>query len=257
MSPNEIEAIVQGKHGDPFRVLGPHRSGSHWEVRAFLPQAASASVEAQDGEMLAMDKEHAGGVFVRKFADDPGAYRLRLKLWSGEEIDAQDPYRFPPILTDFELHLHGEGTHYESFRTLGAHLITSEGVAGVRFAVWAPNAFLVTVTGDFNEWDERRHPMRRRNGGIWELFVPALDTGATYKYAVSSKFSGYHQQKADPYAFAAEVPPKSASVVWDLSAYKWNDRAWMEELFARVRLWTKSAADVITVAEISKTGAMR
>ena len=153
MSPNEIEAIVQGKHGDPFRVLGPHQNGSQWEVRAFLPQAASAWVEAQHGEMLAMDKEHAGGVFVRKFADEPGAYRLRMKLWSGDEIDAQDPYRFPPILTDFELHLHGEGTITKATARWARTLITCEGVAGVRFAVWAPNAEVVTVTGDFNEWD--------------------------------------------------------------------------------------------------------
>src|SRR5271165_237429 len=256
MTPNEIEAIVQGHHGDPFRLLGPHQSGSHWEVRAFLPQASEAWVEHQ-GESLLMEKVDAGGLFLRKLAEAPGHYRLRLKLWTGAETEIEDPYRFPPLLTDFEIHLHGEGTHSESFRALGAHLTTAEGVPGVRFSVWAPNAFLVTVTGDFNEWDERRHPMRRRNGGIWELFMPGLGAGATYKYAVSSKFRGYHQQKADPYGFAAEVPPKSASVVWDLSAYKWNDRAWMEELFARVRLWTKSAADVITVAEISKTGAMR
>jgi 1,4-alpha-glucan branching enzyme len=228
MSPTEIEAIVQGKHGDPFRLLGPHERGGHWEVRAFLPQAANAWVESPEGESLAMEKVHAGGLFMRQFAVSPGAYRLRLKRWSGEEIEIQDPYRFPPILTDFELHLHGEGTHYESYRSLGAHLVTSEGVAGVRFAVWAPNAFLVTVTGDFNEWDERRHPMRRRNGGIWELFLPGLESGSTYKYAVSSKFRGYHQQKADPYAFGSEAPPKSASVVFDLSRYRWNDAEWME-----------------------------
>ena len=227
MSPQELEAIVQGRHGDPFRLLGPHENGEHWEVRAFLPQASDAWVEHQ-GEILAMDKVHAEGLFVRRFAGNPGPYRLRMKLWSGEEIEADDPYRFPPLLTDFDLHLHGEGTHYESFRTLGAHLMKAEAVAGVRFSVWAPNAFLVTVTGDFNEWDERRHPMRRRNGGIWELFVPGLAAGATYKYAVSSKFRGYHQQKADPYGFAAEVPPKSASVVFDLSKYEWNDAAWME-----------------------------
>ena len=99
---------------------------------------------------------------------------------------------------------------------------------GVRFAVWAPNAENVTVAGEFNEWDIRRHPMRRRNGGIWELFIPGLGEGTCYKYHVRSRFAGYQQLKADPYAFSCETPPKSASVVWDIDKYQWNDAAWME-----------------------------
>src|SRR2546426_1523732 len=115
-----------------------------------------------------------------------------------------DPYRFPPLLTDFELYLHGEGTNYESYRTLGAHPLECEGVAGVRFAVWAPNAEVVSIIGDFNDWDDKRHPMRLRNGGIWEIFMPGLAEGANYKYSVLSR-SGSEQQKCDPYGFFAET----------------------------------------------------
>jgi 1,4-alpha-glucan branching enzyme len=130
------------------------------------------------------------------------------------------------LLTSFELHLHGEGTNYESYRTLGAHEIECEGVAGVRFAVWAPNAEMVSVIGDFNGWDPARDPMWLRDGGVWEIFVPGLSQGAHYKYSVLSQ-DGSRQEKSDPYGFFAEVPPRTASLVWRLSNYVWNDAEWM------------------------------
>ena len=113
----------------------------------------------------------------------------------------------------FELHLHGEGTNYESYTMLGAHLVEVEGVRGTRFAVWAPNAEAVTLVGDFNQWDTRRHPMRLRDGGIWEIFLPGAGEGCAYKYNVRSRLRAYRQLKADPYAFYCETPPKSASIV--------------------------------------------
>jgi 1,4-alpha-glucan branching enzyme len=134
---------------------------------------------------------------------------------------------FPPLLTDFDLHLHGEGTHYQAYRMLGAHVVELDGVQGVRFAVWAPNAETVSVTGDFNQWDRSQSPMTHRAGGVWELFVPGLNQGAHYKYCVRSRF-GAEQEKADPFAFFSEVPPRTASIVWSLSNYQWNDSAWME-----------------------------
>jgi 1,4-alpha-glucan branching enzyme len=230
----EVEAIVGGYHGDPFRVLGPHlvestgKRDAGWEVCAFLPQAESAEVMLQ-GKAVPMEKRHPHGLFCASVPKDPGAYRLRLLLYNGDIQEIDDPYRFPPLLTDFELHLYSEGTNYESYNTLGAHLVTAEGVAGVRFAVWAPNAIVVSVVADFNEWDERRHPMRMRSGGVWEIFLPCAGEGAHYKYAVRSKFQGYRQQKSDPYGFGSEVPPKSASVVENLDAYSWNDLEWMEQ----------------------------
>ncbi len=228
MSPNEVEAIVGGFHGDPFRVLGPHRVKKGWEVRAFLPHASEAWLVKGD-VATAMQKVDPQGFFTIASDYDPESYKIRIRTWSGAEREFEDPYRFAPILTDFELHLHGEGTNFESYRSLGAHITTCDGVAGVRFAVWAPNAELVSLVGTFNDWDTRRHPMRLRTGGIWEIFIPGLGEGAQYKYHVRSRHQGYQQQKADPYAFATEVAPKSASVVYDLSRYDWQDSEWMTE----------------------------
>ena len=220
MTVEEIEAIAGGYHGDAFRILGPHsvrrKSGQNrWEVRAFLPQAESAIVVA-DNEQAEMARKHAAGFFCASLAGDPRPYVIRLRLHDGREIQLDDPYRFGPQLSDSDLYLHTEGTLHEAWHTLGSHIVESQGVTGVRFAVWAPNAISVTVAGEFNDWDIRRHPMRWRNGGVWELFVPGLGEGTAYKYHVRSRFAGYQQLKADPYAFYCETPPKSASVVWNL-----------------------------------------
>jgi 1,4-alpha-glucan branching enzyme len=232
MTRADIEAIVGGYHSDAFQILGPHavkrRKTPGWEVRAFLPQAAEAEVVLPDGRSCPMKKVNPAGLFLASLGGEPSPYRLRLRTPGGETSEIEDPYRFPLLLTDFELHLFGEGTNYETQRSLGAHLAVVEGVAGVRFAVWAPNAQAVTVIGDFNQWDTRRHPMRLRNDGIWEIFIPGLGQGATYKYFIRSRFEGYQQMKADPYAFCSETPPKSASVVWDLGNYAWKDSGWME-----------------------------
>src|SRR5260370_634509 len=227
MLPNEVEAIIGGYHGDPFRVLGPHQTAEGWEVRAFLPQAMDASVVA-NGMVHPMRKLRHEGFFQADLTYDRGLYGWGLSWGKGAGRERDDASRFPPLLTDFELHLHGEGTNFESYRTMGAHLVECDGASGVRFAVWAPNAEVVSVVGDFNEWDERRHPMRLRSGGIWELFLPGVGAGTNYKYLVRSSVGGARQQKGDPYGFACEVPPKSASVVCDIASYEWGDREWLE-----------------------------
>jgi 1,4-alpha-glucan branching enzyme len=232
MTAAEIEAIVGGYHGDAFRVLGPHgvlKKDGHgrWLVRAFLPQVGAAEV-VWGQQSCAMAKRHDAGFFVATLNGNPGHYRIRARLWDGREIEYEDPYRFGPQLSDADLHLHAEGTLYEAYKTFGAHVACAEGVPGVRFAVWAPNAECVTVAGDFNDWDVRRHPMRRRNAGVWELFMPELTERTSYKFHIRSRFAGHQQLKADPYAFYFEVPPKSASLVWDITKYQWNDGAWME-----------------------------
>jgi 1,4-alpha-glucan branching enzyme len=219
MTVQDMEAIVTGSHGDPFSVLGPHQKGDGWEVRVFLPHAMDAAV-LLDGVEHPMRKVRTEGFFVAPLPNDPGRYRLRLTLWNGDQPEVEDPYRFSPLVSEFDLHLHSEGTQYESYRTMGAHLVECDGVAGVRFAVWAPNAEVMSVVGDFNDWDERRHPMRLRTAGIWEFFMPGAGVGMSYKYSVRSRVRGYRQQKADPYGFATENPPKSASVVTDLSNYQ-------------------------------------
>ena len=236
-APHEVEAIVGGYHGDAFRILGPHQltdsatGAERWVVRAFLPHASTAEVLI-GGRTVEMEKRHAHGLFSASFDREPSDYRLRVHLWNGGVEETDDPYRFPPLLSDFDLYLHGEGTHHESYNTLGAHIVELQGVRGVRFAVWAPNAEVVCVVGDFNHWDTRRHPMRLRSGGIWELFVPNTGFGTHYKYYVRSRHLGYRQLKADPYGFQCEVPPKSASIVTDLS-YDWGDSEWMRARASR------------------------
>ena len=213
-----MEAIIAGRHHDPFSLLGLH--GGH--VRAWLPQAKEAWLVTAEGTEP-MGRAHSSGFFE---AECETAYRIRILLSSGETVEFEDPYRFPPLLTAYELHLHAEGTNYESYRTLGAHLVECEGSRGVRFAVWAPHAETVSVIGGFNGWDRTRHPMRLRESGIWELFVPGLEAGEQYKYSVLSR-SGVAEEKFDPYGFFSEVRPKTASIVWPLDNHKWDDEAWL------------------------------
>jgi 1,4-alpha-glucan branching enzyme len=232
--PSEIDAIVGSFHGDVFRILGPHAvedvkgKTKQWEVRAFLPQAEAAEVMV-NGVAVPMERVHSQGFFVASLETEPHNYRLRLRHPGGATEVIDDPYRFPPLLSDYDIYLYAEGTNFESYRSMGAHITECLGVKGVRFAVWAPNAEVVCVVGDFNHWDTRRHPMRARNGGVWEIFVPAVGDGAPYKYYVQSRLLGHRQLKADPYAFRCETPPKSASVVCELSGYQWGDAQWMEE----------------------------
>ena len=232
MHPNEIDALVSGRHGDAFRVLGPH-SITHdggiesWEVRAFLPQAASAQLLTSAG-VFDMKRIHPSGLYCGECPSHPGPYRLRVTHYDGSTFDHDDPYRFPLLLSEFDLHLYSEGTNYECHNMLGAHLTEVDGVSGVRFAVWAPTAECVLVTGDFNGWDERRHPMRLRTGGIWELFIPGLAEGAIYKYSVRSHNMGYREMKADPCALFAELPPRTGSIVANIDRYAWQDGEWME-----------------------------
>jgi 1,4-alpha-glucan branching enzyme len=237
LTPGAIESIVQGKHGDPFAILGPHvlpqPEGSAVIVRAFLPEAEKATVLSLESGLPShpMDRIHPDGLFEAVL---PGRralfpYRLRWTKASGPEIEIEDPYRFAPTLTDYDLYLLGEGAHFRVYEKLGAHLLTLDGVPGVRFGVWAPNARRVSVVGEFNGWDGRVHPMRLHPGnGIWEIFIPGLGEGTLYKFEVLAKHDQPMALKADPYAFAFEMAPYPASVVTDL-AYRWGDEAWMAE----------------------------
>jgi 1,4-alpha-glucan branching enzyme len=228
-----MEAIVSGRHGDAFSILGPHqvetpKGQTVWEVRAFLPHATKAELVPSKGAAVAMKKEHANGFFIARMPGEPGAYRIRIEDYQGGTAVLDDAYRFWPIITDFDLHLHAEGTLYEAWQTFGAHPMTVDGVDGVRFAVWAPNASFVSVAGDFNDWDARRHPMRRRDAGAWEIFLPAAQPGQAYKYLVRSADGTQEQMKADPFAFRTEEPPKSASVIASPEPYVWRDQEWMD-----------------------------
>ena len=161
---------------------------------------------------------------------DPQAFGYRFRVYEGGGVrDVTDAYQFGQVLNDFDLHLLSEGTHYRAWEKLGPHRMTIEAVAGVHFAVWAPNAQRVSVIGDFNRWDGRVHVMRRLvPAGIWEIFVPDLTDGACYKFEIRTS-AGHLLQKADPYARLFEVPPNSASVVWSEGSYQWRDHDWMRE----------------------------
>ncbi|HUQ95559.1 MAG TPA: 1,4-alpha-glucan branching protein GlgB [Bryobacteraceae bacterium] len=231
MTAADIEAIVNGLHRDPFRILGPHevqgvKEPPRWEVRAYLPYAEHASVILHDA-LVPMEKLHPEGFFRASLKGHRSDYKLRNVYPGGSTEDVEDPYRFPPIITDFEIHLHGEGTLQEAYKMLGAHPARCEDVDGFRFAVWAPSAHCVSVTGDFNGWSGRMHPMRVRNGGIWEIFLPNIKRGAAYKYAVTWRGSHFQQLKSDPYGFHTEVPPQQASRVWGIPEHEWQDSEWM------------------------------
>jgi 1,4-alpha-glucan branching enzyme len=229
--PREIERIARGEHHDPFAVLGAHPVRANgkqlWAVRAFLPGAEEASV-VHDGGAVEMQRLHPEGFFEAQVPPRTANYRLEVRQTEGEEL-VEDPYRFPSTLSDFDLHLLAEGTDLQLFDKLGAHLLELEGVRGVRFAVWAPNARRVSVVGAFNQWDGRRHPMRLHPGsGIWEIFIPELEAGAYYKYEILPVEGGPFV-KSDPVGFGTELRPGTASVVEDRRGFDWGDEEWMED----------------------------
>jgi 1,4-alpha-glucan branching enzyme len=235
LSAETIRAVVTGAHSDPFSVLGPHRDGSgDLVVRAFLPHARElAAVPGSEIHTAwPLRSIHPAGLWEGTIpARSVGAYRLRLTDGDGRVSDVEDPYRFPATLSDYDLHLLGEGTHYRLYDKLGAHLAAVDGVPGVIFAVWAPNAKRVSVVGDWNGWDGRLHPMRLHPGnGVWELFVPHATEGARYKFEILARSGELLALKADPLAFAFEPDtPRTASVVTALDGYEWHDAAWMED----------------------------
>jgi 1,4-alpha-glucan branching enzyme len=233
--PDAVAAICGAYHGAPFDVLGIHLvkldEKTAVAIRAFLPQARQVAVKPARGKSQPMTQVHPDGFFEAVFPDRKSVFRYTLVVTTLEDvtIEMEDPYRFPPVLSDFDLHLFGEGSNYRIYRRLGSHLCEVEGVKGVSFAVWAPSAERVSVLGPFNEWDGRRHPMRPRGAtGIWELFIPGLDEWVLYKYEIRSRHQGYLVEKADPVGFASELRPKTASLVFDLERYQWSDDAWME-----------------------------
>ncbi|WP_157265288.1 1,4-alpha-glucan branching protein GlgB [Azohydromonas aeria] len=213
-----VQSLMRADHGDPFAVLGlhgPDEDGAWW-LRALLPGARRVrAVAPEDGADIAeLQRIEGSDVFEAAVAGplEPFAYRWRVD-WDGLEVDVDDPYRFPPLLGEIDLWLLAEGTHLRPHEALGAQLLSVDGVEGVRFAVWAPNARRVSVVGDFNHWDGRRHPMRlRREAGVWELFIPGLAAGALYKFELLDAH-GQVALRADPMAFAAELRPGTASRV--------------------------------------------
>ncbi len=226
-----INAIVYAYHGDPFSVLGPHEFKNGLIVRAFLPFAESVSlIPADKSASYPMHMSQEGGFFEVWVPEKqlPFDYQYQIVSYSGETLTVDDPYNFPPVLSDFDEYLMAEGTHMQVYQKLGAHLTQINGRSGVYFAVWAPSAQRVSVVGEFNTWDGRRHPMRfHHDTGVWELFIPGIGEGTLYKYEIKTRYQDYMVTKADPVGFFSEMRPKNASIVWDINKHQWQDAEWL------------------------------
>jgi 1,4-alpha-glucan branching enzyme len=225
---HELERISQARHHDPFSVLGKHREQDLDVIRVFIPQAGEVTIAEGNVRM-----ERIPDTDLFEWRGAPGTVPDRYHLiWldsAQHEHVAHDPYSFPHQIQDFDLHLFSEGRHRHAYRILGAHVHAIDEVTGILFAVWAPNAERVSVVGDFNQWDGRRHPMRVRGGsGVWELFIPDLEAGNLYKFEIRNRDSGEILLKSDPYAQAYEVRPRTASIITSPTHYAWDDKAWMD-----------------------------
>ncbi|MDQ3213804.1 MAG: 1,4-alpha-glucan branching protein GlgB [Acidobacteriota bacterium] len=222
-----FQALAEARHDDPFGILGPHVEGSGLVIRACVPTAERMVVTRNGSTPVPMKRRHAAGIFEAVIPDAKAIpdYRLEVTFGGGTTVHVDDPYRYERVLTDYDLYLFGEGKHTRIYDKLGAHLITLRGTAGVHFAVWAPNACRVSVVGDFNAWDGRRHPMRNV-GGVWEIFIPGVGIGEKYKFELLT-IHGEVLLKSDPFGFAFELPPLNASVVTRLD-YAWRDADWMQ-----------------------------
>jgi 1,4-alpha-glucan branching enzyme len=245
----DIHRLLHAEHNDPFGVLGLHRVGQVWVVRSLRPDAKDlAIVDRYDIERrFPASRIAEEGLFEAELRGVTEAfdYLLEVTTWSGEIFQTSDPYSYGPVLGELDTYLYCMGNHYEIYEKLGAHLREINGHAGVSFAVWAPNAQRVSVVGDFNSWDGRTYPMRRRiEAGIWEIFVPGVRENAHYKYEIRNCF-GNVVLKSDPFSFFAQHGVQTASLVFNLDRFKWSDDAWVAE--RKTRYWPQQPVSIYEV----------
>jgi 1,4-alpha-glucan branching enzyme len=227
---DEVAQIVARDHPDPHRLLGAHPDGGGVVVRVYRPDAERVRVQPEGFDAVDLELRHPAGLYEGLVAGarTPLRYRVEVRYPGGNTFSLTDPYAFLPTLGELDVHLAVEGRHEALYEKLGAHVREVDGVTGTSFAVWAPSARSVSVVGDFNSWDGRLHPMRSLGAsGVWEIFIPDLRPGTKYKFEVRTQ-TGSLLLKADPFAFAAECPPKTASVVFE-SRHQWTDDEWLEE----------------------------
>lgn len=231
--PDAIQALIDGEIGSPSSLLGRHVIGDAVSIRTLRPWAAEiAIVNDATGQRVPMQKCHEAGLFLAELDAEwaDADYCFEATTADGQREIYGDPYIHPPLLTDYDIYLFGQGKHLAIYEKLGAQPREVGGVAGVNFAVWAPNCYKVALIGDFNRWDARSHIMENNNNsGIWEIFVPGLEAGAPYKYEIRSHNRGFRAEKTDPYGFYAELRPKTASIVWNIDGYEWHDADWMAD----------------------------
>ena len=226
---SELIQILNGDHADPHHVLGMHDTANHTVIRVFNPDAREVEAIRFPDLCHKLEREHDHGFFsVALPKQEHFRYRLKFTGHSGDTWETWDPYSFAPVISDLDLHLFNRGTHYEIYNKLGATVMNIDGIDGVLFAVWAPNAKRVSVVGSFNGWNGLRNPMRRlEQSGIWELFVPGLQNYDMYKFEIKPH-NGEIFQKSDPYEFFAELRPGTASMVYDIENYVWGDSKWIK-----------------------------
>jgi 1,4-alpha-glucan branching enzyme len=225
-SASAIEALLDGSHADPFSLLGIHQGPEGAFARAILPGALTAEAHSLSGEALGeLVRVDARGLFEGTVTGPRQPVKYRC-VHGPHQWWVTDPFSFGPVLGPTDDFLIAQGTHLRLFDKMGAHEIDHEGARGVHFAVWAPNARLVSVVGDFNDWDHRRHPMRHRADiGVWEVFLPDIGQGRAYKYRIVGPDGTVQPLKADPYAFASELRPATASIVATPGKVEWGDAA--------------------------------
>jgi 1,4-alpha-glucan branching enzyme len=227
---SDVDAVLAARQSDPFAVLGPHQKSEGWAIRAFVPFADKVNAVTRDGATIVALERRKGDFFegLAKGLKERPAYRLEARNGRGT-WSYDDGYSFGPALGPLDDYLLLEGTHRQLYRRLGAQITTHEGVDGVLFALWAPNASRVSVVGDFNQWDGRRCQMRKRfDSGLWEFFAPGLGAGTVYKYEVISREGALQPLKADPFGFEAEMRPSTASIVADTDDFQWTDAGYLE-----------------------------
>ena len=227
---------MSARHGDPFAVLGLHQAGAVFVIRALAPHAETLEAVGLDGALIAkLERRHADGFFEGAAPDRKARFRYRLRAANASgSWTFDDPYAFAPVLGDKDDYLLVEGTHQRLFDKLGAHATTREGVPGAHFAVWAPHAARVSIVGEFNDWDGRRHAMRKRiDSGVWEIFAPGVGPDTLYKFEILGPDGKLQPLKADPFGFASELRPGTASVVARAASFIWSDEAWMQGRAAR------------------------
>ncbi len=232
LSKTEMEAIINGDHGNVFSVLGIHKDKGSKEVfiRAYIPHAVGVEVLKYDDTSVGfMNKLDDRGFFQINLGQiENFPYRFRVENDAGHKYIKEDEYRFPAVLGDIDVYLLAEGNHLEMYKKLGAHPMEMNGIKGVGFAVWAPNAKRVSVVGAFNNWDGRAHVMRKHPScGVWDIFIPNIGEGEFYKYEVKTQ-ENYILSKTDPVGFYAEKRPSTASIVYDINKYQWSDDDWMK-----------------------------
>src|SRR5260221_150005 len=248
-SPDDLQLFWNAKHRDLFGFLGQQEANGQLVVRAFRPDAKSLTVVDRHDQKRRFPAERIAeeGFFEAKLegAETRFDYLLDIDRWTGDRFQIADPYSFGTLLGELDMHLFCEGTHYEIYQKMGAHLSQINGHNGVIFSVWAPNAQRVSVVGDFNGWDGRVNPMRKRaESGVWEIFIPEVGEGAHYKFELRNS-GGQVVLKSDPFAFYGQHGLQTASLVFDLNRFTWHDAAWIE--YRNSKQWHKEPISIYEV----------